>query len=673
MCGITGIINLSGQNFNLSGLLRDMTKTIRHRGPDGEGYLLVNDSERVPAFSEETPENVRQAFLSYSPKLSVSELGDQKFQFGFGHRRLSVIDVSAAGHQPMCDNKKQVWITFNGEIYNYVELKETLQLKGVNFYTHTDTEVILQAYLFWGQDCVEHFNGMWSFVIYDSNRNILFGSRDRVGVKPFYYYMDKDVFVFASEQKALAQCPLVQTGINFAEASRFLAGDIYFKEQGEENLFSNIFELLPGYNFEFGLSTNTFHKWKYYSLNINTEFVEFNKARFNEYRDKTESLLINSIKLRLRSDVPVGSCLSGGLDSSAIVCLIDHLAKGGNYANFGEKLNVFTLKFEDQAIDESKWAKHVVDQTDAEWNLVSPGPEDMFKDFRALNYAQDIPVCSTGTYAQFRLMRATRDKGIKVVLDGQGGDELFGGYFIHHFIYWKELLRRGKFSKFYSELLGYDKPGLGANRIVTDFAKSIFLPFVSDSTQVRLLQRHAIQNEFLNKNVIRQYISSGDFKSDQAESSSNSLNEVLLRDFMEGRLKMFLKYEDRSSMWHSVESRTPFADDVELTNYVFSIPGAYKIRSGRNKYLFREAVRKYLPQPVADRKDKLGLVTPIDDWMKQLRNRTLEVIDNSVKDYIDVKGIKKKPDRFFKISNHEDGVRVFRMLSFTIWKDVFKL
>ncbi len=674
MCGIAGIINISGRVPEIPRHLKAMTDTVRHRGPDGEGFLFIGDDfQTVPAFGSDTPADSIGSKFSYSPAVSVEQVPDGMCLAAIGHRRLSIIDVSPAGHQPMCDAEKKIWIVYNGEIYNHIELREELSRKGFVFRTHTDTEVILHAYLQWGEECVSHFNGMWSFVIYDSTKRSLFGSRDRTGVKPFYYYKDASVFAFASEQKALVKLPFVKTGIHPQVAADFLAGDIYFMEKGNENLFKNIFELMPSENFSFDLKLRSLRKWKYYSLKTSAGSSGFNESKFQDCRDTTEKLFLNAVRLRLRSDVPVGSCLSGGIDSSAIVCVMDSLIRKGLEVNVGSRLNVFTLKFEDREIDETRWAKYVVDQTNSEWNLAEPTAEDLMKDFRDMNYAQDIPVCSTGTYGQFRLMRMAKEKGIKVILDGQGGDELFGGYASHSQVFHKELLRKWKLVQSVSEMSAGGKLLFNGRQILRQAFKSGFSAYAPYELQRSVLRSRYPQYRFLNDSVIDTCLS-GQGKDKAADTlGASSLNEALWRDFTGPRLKMYLKYEDRSSMWHSIEARVPFADDLPLIEHVFRSSGSFKIHKGVNKFLLREAAGNYLPQEIRERKDKLGFVTPIDQWMKQIRTECLDILDDSVSDFMDVRGIRENPDAFFSINEHADGVRVFRMISFALWKKIFNL
>lgn len=676
MCGITGIVDLRGNTRDLARHITAMTDALRHRGPDGEGFLFCNGADQVPAFGKDTPQSIIASSFSYAPKAEAGTVSDGNYQFVLGHRRLSVIDVTAAGHQPMCDPDKKVWITYNGEIYNYVELREELVKKGVVFRTGTDTEVILQSYLAWGEECVNRFNGMWALVIYDKSRNILFGSRDRTGVKPFYYFKNEGMFAFASEQKALLKlfgALGVSTGIRSGAAAAFLAGDIQYIERGEEGLFRSITEIMPAQNFRIDLATASFRKWNYYSWKANVSVSSFDEKKFQKYRDAAESLLVNSVRLRLRSDVPVGSCLSGGIDSSAIVGIMGKLISAGEKVNLGGKLNVFTLKFGQKEIDESRWAKYMVDRTGAEWNLVSPTAAELLRDLEELNYAQDIPVCSTGTYGQFQLMRRAKEKGIRVILDGQGGDELFGGYPSHSLVFWKELMRKGRYLTALAEMSGGGRFFTSQKQLLKDFLKKEFIAWAPFPIQRSVYKTYFRHYDFLNPAVIDKYVHSEIAAKEMAVTGSFTLNGALLSEFVNTRLKMYLKYEDRSSMWHSIEARTPFADDHLLSEYIFAVPGSYKIHNGVNKFLLREAMRNYLPAEIKERKDKLGFVTPIDQWVSQIKKECLDIFDDSVRDYIDVKKIKSDPDRFFRISTHAEAVRVFRMVSFAIWKKIFHL
>ncbi|OGX06222.1 MAG: asparagine synthase (glutamine-hydrolyzing), partial [Omnitrophica WOR_2 bacterium GWA2_47_8] len=282
------------------------------------------------------------------------------------HRRVSIIDLSKAGHQPMPDHDKQLWIVYNGEIYNYRELRKELEIGGYHFQSQTDTEVILAAYEKWGNGCVHKFNGMWAFVIYDRRRNVIFASRDRSGVKPLYYFYNKEKFAFASEIKALLSLPFIPKEINRAAVFDFLALEL--EEQEEEGFIRSIFELPPAHCFELDLNTGDFRKWRYYQLKFEDAWEKVNDQKLKVYLSDIKELIINAIKLRLRSDVAVGSSLSGGIDSSSIVCVINDLLRKEKIQQIGDVQKTFSACYNDSLIDESRWAKLIVDQTKTAWH-----------------------------------------------------------------------------------------------------------------------------------------------------------------------------------------------------------------------------------------------------------------------------------------------------------------
>jgi asparagine synthase (glutamine-hydrolysing) len=319
MCGISGIVKLNNSELQLPALLQQVTHRIKHRGPDGEGFFFANGDNQTAAYGEASPDNVKHAAFAYSPKQAIETVSNN-FTLGLGHRRLSILDLTATGHQPMCLPDKKIWITYNGEIYNYIEIREELIAKGHNFLTSSDTEVILKSYEEWGVDCVQKFNGMWAFVIYDEAKQNLFGSRDRFGVKPLYYIHTNSIFAFASEHKALLHDALIKPVKNYAAIFDYF---VFSKLENEaEGIFKDIFELKPASNFEFNLTSHRFKIWKYYHLPISNGYEKFSPNRFEELREQTKNLILDAVRLRLRSDVPVGSCLSGGLDSSSIVMMM---------------------------------------------------------------------------------------------------------------------------------------------------------------------------------------------------------------------------------------------------------------------------------------------------------------------------------------------------------------
>ncbi|MDQ3190233.1 MAG: hypothetical protein M3Q58_01420, partial [Bacteroidota bacterium] len=291
MCGIAGIVNFN-TSINIPKSLKLMTSIIAHRGPDDEGFAFFSENEISTAGSKSTPENIWNTNLDYKPIEHIDNVS-RNFDIGLGHRRLSILDLSPSGHQPMCINNKSIWITYNGEVYNFIELKAELQNEGYEFHTSSDTEVILNAYKHWGYNCVDHFNGMWAFVIYDKEKKLLFGSRDRLGVKPFYYYLDKNAFTFASEQKALVAMDFVKTGINpDAVFDYFILDRIEYQE---ESFFKNIIELPASTSFTFDLSSKKLNKWVYYKLPLNNKHEQYDEAKMQENTAKLTQILNRAI------------------------------------------------------------------------------------------------------------------------------------------------------------------------------------------------------------------------------------------------------------------------------------------------------------------------------------------------------------------------------------------
>lgn len=651
MCGIAGIANIGRKELNICASIMSMSETIRHRGPDDEGYVLFNDEGHRVFVSKDSPEDVTQSYLPFCSKEVIGTHSNQNYTLALSHRRLSIIDRGPNGHQPMCKFDGQYWITYNGEIYNYVELKKTLSDKGHSFIGRSDTEVILAAYQEWGKDCVSHFNGMWAFVLYDRTESILFASRDRFGVKPFYYYYEHGIFHFASEQKAIAQLPHYKKEINPKAIYDFWVK--HEEEQEEEGFFKGIMELFPANNLTLDLKTGSLIKEKYYTLSINNDFQPFDEKEYEQHIEKTKALFIDGIHLHLRSEVEVGSCLSGGIDSSAIAGIMSSLS------NKEKPFHSFTAIFPNEKMDESKWAQEVVRTTNTVWHTITPTADGLFKELNELVYSQDIPLWSSSTYAQYKVMELCKKKGIKVVLDGQGGDELFAGYFHYFAQYWNDLYRKKGVASAFDELM---KKG--------DFPKSSLLWL-----KYHIKQQHPE----IHKNSIRlkthpeQYLSADlnrRFNQKKEIKKYLSLNEMLRDEFVTSKLKLLLKCEDRCSMWHSVESRTPFADHLPLIENTFAIPGSFKMRNGTTKSLLRESLKQYLPLAIYHRKDKIGYETPHTKWLQSNKKMALELIDTLDDPYLNKMLILKK---FDQLCLDGDNSVLFKTLTYAVWKNVFKM
>ena len=662
MCGIAGIVSFQHGKINLPTVIKKMTDTIHHRGPDGEGFLFCSEHIAIAAFGDNTPTSVINSHHPYSPQKNIQEI-ENNFSLAFGHRRLSIIDLSDAGHQPMSSHDKKLWIIYNGEIYNYIEIREELKTKGYTFYTASDTEVILNAYCEWGKECVNKFNGMWAFVIYDTAKQILFGSRDRIGVKPLYYILNDDCFAFASEQKVFLKSGLVK-----AEMNRKAVFDYFVfskMESEDEGMFANIFELNAASSFEFSLTEKKLRKWKYYSLHVNEEYEKFDATKFQNLVVQTKEKIFDAIALRLRSDVSVGSCLSGGLDSSTIVGVMNQLLKNEN-----KKINVFTCGFEDEKIDEGKWAKQMVDATNSDWKRTFPNAKELLADLETLTYCQDIPIWSTSTYAQYRVMQLVKENGVKVILDGQGGDELFAGYPHHQTAYMRELILNGKFTEANSLLKSFGNFPANANWFSKQYLKHIGFTSLPSSMLPFVYKKYFEHLQYLHPDFWNQY---KERFAQHWEIAPKTLNGMLHHETTGTLLKGYLKCEDRCSMWHSVESRTPFADDIPLMELAFQTPSSNKIHNNTSKYILREAMRGILPETIINRKDKMGYTTPNNKWMAAISEDVKDIFTTNLNDVLNVNLIQKNYSSIFNNNAQAENGQTFKLISFAMWCKCFGL
>ncbi|MCU0435731.1 MAG: asparagine synthase (glutamine-hydrolyzing) [Bacteroidia bacterium] len=663
MCGITGIITLSRHAANLTGAAQAMNTAIAHRGPDGEGFLAVDEHGNATAlYGNDTPQALCHLPHPHSPQQHIAQFATTP-RFVFGHRRLAIIDITAAGHQPLCTADKQLWITYNGELYNYIELRAELEQNGAQFHTHTDTEVVLEAYRTWGENCLTRFNGMFAFVIWDRAKQQLFAARDRFGVKPFYYYHDADVFCFASEQKALRKNSLVKTALRHEAVADYFAGSEI--EHQPESFFANILELFPGCALSLNLQSNQLKQWTWYSLNINQQFATPAPDRFEAHVQLVRERLYEAIRLRMRSDVPVGACLSGGIDSSAIAGIMADVVSTHGNVNVGEKLKLFTAVFDDARIDERRWAQEVVHRTKAEWHTVQPEPHELLADLEELIYSQDVPIWSTSTYAQHRVMKLAAQNGIRVLLDGQGGDELFAGYHPYFRAFWSELLGHGEWGTLRSEMKQFDGPAL--KFWLREHLKQRTVPALPNALRKKLMQRWYREFRYLNPELISSYVQR------RNPHTGKHLNEMLRGEFVNTRLKGYLKCEDRCSMWHSVESRTPFADDHLLIETVFALPGSMKIRHGYTKALLREAAAPWLPETIRTRRDKLGYATPNNQWITTLRHELRPYFEQNFDGIFNKELLLKEYDSLFSPQGETDTGRVFKFIAFAVWRKVHNL
>jgi asparagine synthase (glutamine-hydrolysing) len=601
MCGIAGIWQFGGEAPNYVAI-RQMVAAERHRGPDDVGFLSLSSS--TGDWSESMPDALQ------------TESGGPTHDVLFGFRRLAILDLSALGHQPMRNADGSLWLVFNGEIYNYIELREELMRMGRHFRSGTDSEVILQAYDQWGESCVERFNGMWAFALWDQRRQHLFCSRDRFGVKPFYYYYDENRFVFGSEIKVVLQHPAVHRAPNHSRVLDFLA--FRMLDHTEETCFTGIRQILPSTSMT--VSRAGLRSRKYWTLDatrVQSTAPEAARARFIE-------LFTDSVRLRMRSDVQVGSCLSGGLDSSSIVCVMDRLLRAGPPSGSANS-NQFTFSscFDESRYDERQYIQAVVGATNVTPHYVFPSPRRLAEESERLVWHLDEPFVGTSTYAQWDIMRTARSKGVTVLLDGQGADELLAGYPTYYGSRFADLAARGSGRELLREVRTLERNGWARYRgtLLKSFAYGMAPAWIrAQAHRVRAL----LQTRWLTPDAFDGY-----HPAHHSDIAGSRLSRHLHRMLTSDQLPALLHYEDRTSMAASVEARVPFLD-YRFVEFIFSLDDSFKLARGRTKVVLRDAMAGIVPAEVLSRTDKMGFVTPEDLWFRdELRDFAYDVISSA--------------------------------------------
>ena len=602
MCGINGF------NWKDEQLILKMNNALSHRGPDDQ---CIYTDERV----------------------------------SLGHRRLSIIDLSPAGRQPMANEDESIWIIFNGEIYNFSEIRRELEKIGHKFRSGTDTEVIIHAYEEWGTCCVERFNGMWGFAIYDKNKNLLFLSRDRFGVKPLYYYQDDQGIIFSSEIAGILQHEVLRSP-NEKIVYQYLAFGLV--DHTIETFFKGIYSLGAGENLIYDLSSKSIRFERWYDLESRIE--DMGPRSDEDLAKRVQDLFQDSVRYRLIADVPVGSCLSGGIDSSSIVCVMRRLAEN-------KIIKTFSLVFPGLPIDESEFIDEVTKQTKVQSYKETPTLEELLAELEDLVATQGEPFGSLSIYGQYKVMQLAKKNDMKVLLDGQGSDEIFAGYQRYHNYYLFACLKKGQFGEF----LRMFRPN--------------FLEFVGTTLLGRTRPTRDLLN-YLKSRKSARFVGDcyrGD-KSYPLFERGFDLNAILREDITEISIPHLLRYEDRNSMRWSIESRVPFMD-YRLVELALSLGYDMKINNGVTKYIFRKAMEGLVPSKILARRDKIGFATPDGIWFR--KPEFIELIKN----IIESTPFQRRPywvpsevEKLFR--EHRDGKKdnsgsIWRIINTEIWMRTF--
>jgi asparagine synthase (glutamine-hydrolysing) len=661
MCGITGIVALNGKPVDLT-VLQRMNDSQSHRGPDGEGF----------AVSWAASNGFCSAFLRHTSQGRSAPPA----RVGLGHRRLAILDLSDRGLQPMSAGESGAWVVFNGEIYNHRELRDELEARGYFFETRTDTEVLLQSYLEWGTDCLKHLDGMFAFAIWDGARGRLFCARDRLGIKPLYYARPQDHFIFASEIKGLLPFP----GLNPAPDDDAVLGFLVHGncDYRERTLLKQVSALPAAHALVLDVRSGHLERWCYWKPAPRPDWSGL------EDQDRVEllrQLLVDTTRSHLISDVRAGSCLSGGLDSSAVVGLIGKIWREQPEAAsaVGDRFHTFTSCYEYPELDERQYALAMANAVGATPSLVFPSAPDFWDSFGRMAWHQDMPFSGLSFYAQWRVMRAAKETGVKVLLDGQGGDEVFGGYAKFRYAYLASLLRAGR--------LGTVAQEAWASLLQRDL-------YILDIRQgYRYLPRRL--RALLGVDSLLQQVLRADWNRAVGDESTPAtrwwrlavgsstpanplslVQAVQIEDIMVDTLPLILRMEDRSSMAFSIEARVPLLDH-KLVEFGLSLPDHQKIQGGFSKFAVREATKGLMPEELRLRRTKLGFAGADRRWLNaDLRPQVTELIEGNLRceRFVDPRPLRewyRSPAS--ETAGSEAYGSLFRVLSLEMWMRAFNV
>lgn len=617
MCGIAGYKGIGDQK-----LLELFSKDLKHRGPDGAGFFSKDD-------------------------------------VGLLNRRLAIIDRKG-GDQPIFNEDKTIAVVYNGEIYNYRELRKDLEQKGHTFKTQSDTEIIVHLYEEKGEKCFEDFNGMFAAALYDQRKEKLVIARDQFGIKPLYFAFTggntqnssfetqrtsvKPSLIFASEIKPLLHSKLIKTKPNEKILYRYLKYRIH--DDLRETFFENVYRLLPGEVMTVDKRQITISRYTPYNWAIS------NSLKTNDYQKEFNDKLYEAIKLRLISEVPVGTSFSGGLDSSTVVAVVDKLLKDhvDESKSVGKIQKTFSAVFPGSTNDEEKYVDSVaekINKTTLQVFKVKPNSDEFLTDILDFVKTQEEPTISTGPYAQYQVMRKAH-KEVTVLLDGQGSDEMMAGYIPYYFVYFKQLLKEHKYHIVLTEVIN---------------SWDILLPLIKRKINSIIGKDKSIDPDTLMKSS---------FVTANKEQSFNiisaNLKKRLYDDVFKNSLQSLLRYEDKNTMRFSIEGRVPFLD-TNLIKFIFALPENFIIRNGWNKYILRNAVRDILPGLIVDRRNKIGFTTPEYQWFLEKADYIKSIFESKsfgCRSYFNQEEVLKKWNEFVNKKN-TDTLLFWRLLNVELW------
>lgn len=629
MCGLIGTIYTDNRSETYDRLNKAMQR-ITHRGPDDEGIESIRVGEGM---------------------------------YIAGHKRLSIIDLSEMGSQPMESSDGRYLLSYNGEIYNYKELRRELETLGYSFTSDSDTEVLLNSWRCWGKGCLQKLTGMFAFSIFDKESKTLTCVRDPFGIKPFFYSFAPHSFTYASEIPPLLDLMETTPSMNLQVSYDYLVYSEY--DRGEETFFEGIKRLLPGEMMTIKTGEPVLQseitRWWTPSIEENSSIT------FKDAADELRERFLQNIRLHLRSDVPLGAALSGGVDSSAVVCAMRYLEPE-------IPIHTFSYIADGANINEEKWIDLVNQHVNARANKCYVKPEDLGNDIESLIKLQAEPFGTTSIYAQYRVFQLVKECGITVCLDGQGADELLAGYDGYPEYKVESLINSGKFS----DLITFAKSWPQVDqRSSSRIYRSVMKAMIPSPLwrKIRQMKHYRISSEWLDKKWLYNHgvITDGDSMLEENGHPTRKVMQRLRLDLTKEMIPRLLRYEDRNSMHWSIESRVPFLT-TDLAEFVFSLPEHFLISNqGITKHIFREAMRDIVPEPILNRKDKIGFETPgkklvtgfaddLDHIMEPLESLGF-IRSNQCRKLISETALGKRP------YTHE----IWRLICFSRWVNLFNV
>ena len=640
MCGILGLYTIQHIS-NYEQRLNEAIDALKHRGPD-----------------EQTSEQYQVADGTLV----------------FGHARLSIIDLSPGGRQPKHSDDGRFSLIFNGEIYNYRELRQELQSKDIPFHTNSDTEVLLACWKVWGIDCLQRLRGMFAFVMLDRQENTLTCVRDAFGIKPLFYRFDSQSLVIASELRALLKLTTGKPRLNHQQAYDYLMHDRY--DTDDKTFFEGILQLPPGHILEIDLGKlsqamkdgkpaphSNAKRWWFPKIEERTDLT------FEQATEQLREMFLENIRLHLRSDVPLGAALSGGIDSSAVVCAMRRQEPD-------LPIQTFSFIAAGSPVDEEKWADIVNAQVGAIAHKVIVRPEELAEDIDDLIFAQGEPFGGTSIYAQYRVFKLAKEHGIIVTLDGQGADELLAGYHGYHDARMLSMIERGEFSELIEFIYGWSQwPGRSLGYSARTALRQI-LPQKVTNLERRLRRNPALDwidpKVLSDLGIIDPALQNGTGSGVLHPQARGRRLAYSLRSALNGKgLGALLRHGDRNSMRWSIESRVPFLTQ-DMAEFVLGLPENYLVSNqGETKHIFRSAMRGIVPDAILDRKDKIGFATPEHGWLKGIGDKALKWTESAER----VRLLRPEPMResLRKVLNGQApfSQQTWRFLNFCRWLDLF--